>query len=665
MKNRNIIKLFTFLWSALLIVSCSNEDLDRKDGPTVPEGIPVTLTLNVGTPDVSVVETKALENDDKTFGIIKDLAVIVYDEKGKNPEITYTVLGTPATSVKDIHFNAKTGKRKIYVLANVGSIENAKAYTTEEDLLAKTVTATINPTGNEMMLGCVEANTASGDVIQASSDAYYGGKASTIDIQDQKNFSARVIPPYSKITFKITKDLPDMDKTYLNIHSVKICKLPKVYTLRSLSGESTDKLSTAQISDEYILANLKEVQDEGYSFYMYENKQGIYPQDKGAAYKSPGIGVPEFSTGIDYETWFKKWDDLACTYIEVEGKYSLVTGTNTVKVGDIHYRFFLGENATDNFNIQRNIHYIVSLNFTQKAGYEELEHEWRVHAKLDEATFIPEGDLVIDGYPQGIGFVPFYVANATAGTVQVTTSSTSNSEMMMYFYQQDNWGTSSAADFKNFGVAPNSISEYAVAPNDGGILGSRAYDDGEYKVKESVNYDQNLSMRGMVGSGEIYNMRKYTITYTPTSTPNTETSDLIVKELPLLLIAGTGDPAKKNTVYARRVDGAYLHKNIVEGGYSDGGRNQYFTRTDSKDKARRICTADPNLSYPNSSISIGLLYSFLPTVKELKSIIEYEMYSPLKKGSYWTMDGLYNVATKELVKTNTGEGYIRCVARVQ
>ena len=50
--------------------------------------LPVTLKLNIGTPEVPVVETKSLDNG-ATFGAINDLAVLVYDEKGENPIVTF------------------------------------------------------------------------------------------------------------------------------------------------------------------------------------------------------------------------------------------------------------------------------------------------------------------------------------------------------------------------------------------------------------------------------------------------------------------------------------------------------------------------------------------------------------------------------------------------
>lgn len=418
----------------LTVASCTNEDFDKgNNGPGVPEGLPVTLKLNIGASDVTVVETKALENEDNTFGAINDLAVLVYDEKGDNPIVTFhEVEGDDQTSVSDVPFNAKTGKHKIYVLTNVGSEEAAKAYTTEQVLLSKQIESQ-KPEGTEMMLGFVAKD------METSIGLYEKGVNDVIEIAgDGESYAARVVPPYSKITFRITKNLPDMDKVYLNIHSVKVRKLPSVYTLMPFSGEGDSKLKPEQTAAAEIVFDTDEVQSNGGSFfYMYENKQGVYPNDRGPAYKSPGIEVPENADAVDYDTWFKKWDDLACTYIEVEGKYSIVksqtSSSTTVDAGDIHYRFFLGEDITSNFNICRNKSYIVTLDFSQEAGYGELKHEWRVHAKLDEATFLPEGELVIDGYPQGFGYVPFYVANATGSGISMTTTNFTSSDMIIYY----------------------------------------------------------------------------------------------------------------------------------------------------------------------------------------------------------------------------------------
>lgn len=658
MLHKNIIKLAALLWCVLTVASCTNEDFDKgNNGPDVPEGLPVTLKLNIGTPEVPVVETKALDNGD-TFGQINDLAVLVYDKDGKNGTVAYWKRWDDDTDQRTVEFSTKTGQHKMYVLTNTGSQSVAAGYATEADLLAAQFQASLGPTGKEMMLGFV----AEGTDTSKSSEMYEKGINTGVNVTtDGASYCARVVPPYSKVTFRITKNLPDMDKVYLNIHSVKVRKLPSVYTLMPFSGEGDSKLKPEQTAAAEIEFDIDEVQsNEGSFFYMYENKQGVYPNKKGAAYKSPGIDVPENADAVDYDTWFEKWDDLACTYIEVKGKYSIVksqTSSSTiVDAGDINYRFFLGEDITSDFNICRNKSYIVTLDFSQEAGYGELIHEWRVHAKLDEATFLPEGELVIDGYPQSLGYVPFYVSNGTSGSITLTTTGVSSADMNMYFNQNGYWSGSSAADFGNFKITANSLTEFAIAPNDVGILGEgRNYNQGSFS---SVD---NLNRRDEVARGDIYNTREYTMTFVTSG--ETKTSVLVVKELPLLLLTNTYSPSNKSTVYARRVDGAYLHPKVVEGGYSDGSRNEYFSRTTDKIRAQRICMGTGDYQNPYAATGIGnYLKSFLPTKAEIDKIIELEKANPLKEAKYWTMDGLYDVTTKQLVSGN-GEGYIRCVAK--
>ncbi len=658
MLHKNIIKLAALLWCVLTVASCTNEDFDKgNNGLDVPEGLPVTLKLNIGTPEVPVVETKSLDNGD-TFGQINDLAVLVYDKDGKNGTVAYWKRWDDDTDQRTVEFSTKTGQHKMYVLTNTGSQSVAAEYATETDLLTAQFQASLGPTGKEVMLGFV----AEGTDASKSSEMYEEGINTGVNVTtDGASYCARVVPPYSKVTFRITKNLPDMDKVYLNIHSVKVRKLPSVYTLMPFSGEGDSKLKPEQTAAAEIEFDIEEVQsNEGSFFYMYENKQGVYPNEKGAAYKSPGIDVPENADAVDYDTWFKKWDDLACTYIEVKGKYSIVksqtSSSTTVDAGDINYRFFLGENITSDFNICRNKSYIVTLDFSQEAGYGELKHEWRVHAKLDEATFLPEGELVIDGYPQSLGYVPFYVSNGTSGSITLTTTGVSSADMNMYFNQNGYWSGSSAADFGNFKITANSLTEFAIAPNDVGILGEgRNYNQGSFSSAD------NLNRRDEVAKGDIYNTREYKMTFI--TNEETKTSVLMVKELPLLLLTNTYSPSDKSTVYARRVDGAYLHPKEVEGGYSDGSRNEYFSRTTDKIRAQRICMGTSDYKNPYAATSIGnYLKSFLPTKVEIDKIIELEKANPLKEAKYWTMDGLYDVTTKQIVSGND-EGYIRCVAR--
>ena len=159
MLHKNIIKLAALLWCVLTVASCTNEDFDKgNNGPDVPEGLPVTLKLNIGAPDVTVVETKALDNGE-TFGQIDDLAVLVYNEAGGNGTVAYWGKWNDEADQRTVEFSTKTGRHKIYVLTNTGSQSVAAEYATEADLLTAQFQASQGPTGKEMMLGFVAEGT--------------------------------------------------------------------------------------------------------------------------------------------------------------------------------------------------------------------------------------------------------------------------------------------------------------------------------------------------------------------------------------------------------------------------------------------------------------------------------------------------------------------------
>ena len=668
MLHKNIIKLSALLWCVLTVASCTNEDFDKgNNGPDVPEGLPVTLKLNIGTPEVPVVETKSLDNG-ATFGAINDLAVLVYDEKGENPIVTFhEVEGENQTSVNNMTFDAKTGKHKIYVLANVGSEDAAKEYTTEQALLSKQIESQ-EPMGTEMMLGFVAKD------METSINLYNSGNNEVIDITGDASFAAKVVPPYSKITFKITKDLPRDKHVYLAITEVNVRHLPVKYSLlpyekwtmdNGVSGESIISLyenKSAKPEDEVDgLAT-------GRDFYMYENLQGennINNDDP--SLKTPvGLEVPTIGDGkIDYTEWFKKWSSVPCTYIEVKGNYTIFTsepGVNHVGDGEINYRFFLGENSTSDFNIKRNTHYNVTLAFTGLAGKNELQYEWRVQADLENSTFYPKGTLVIDGAPSTIGIVPFYVVNNSGSAVNMTTDGYTGSDMKVFYETTESgyWTNASTATVE---VKNNNYSKLGVASNYIGIIGSQGHtsiygENNEYKNQntntEVKEESDNYTLRDQVANGTIYRKRDFKL----------NTGETIeVHEYPLLylgdLSSGIG-AAGYSAYYARRVDG---------GSYSVGESwlNQWETKSgkvQSVQDAKLLCNdqyGTMNIDYIQSVSGTAYIISLLPTQEDIKKIIYHEKKFQLKDEAYWTRDaGLVSGKTGERTTSRDG-GYVRCV----
>ena len=648
MLHKNIIKLAALLWCVLTVASCTNEDFDKgNNGPDVPEGLPVTLKLNIGTPEVPVVETKSLENENNTFGAINDLAVLVYDEKGENPIVTFhDVEGENQTSVNNVPFKAKTGKHKIYVLTNVGSEDAAKAYTTEQALLSSQIESQ-KPQGIEMMLGFVAKD------MKTSIDLYNSGSSNpAIDITGDASFEAKVVPPYSKITFKITKDLPSDKHVYLAITEVNVRHLPVKYSLLpykkwtmgdGVSGESIISLyenKSAKPEDE--VGELV----TGKDFYMYENLQGENNTSNGdPSLKTPvGLEVPTKGDGkIDYTEWFEKWSSVPCTYIEVKGNYTIFTsepGVNHVGDGEINYRFFLGENSTSEFNIKRNTHYNVTLAFTGLAGKNELQYEWRVQADLENSTFYPKGELMIDGSKEDF---PFWIVNNSNDKLSVTTTDKSSSDMQLGYI--DDWDLMQhPTDFGSDVPLPvkGGYQKYFVTSVNLGIMGGDSYKGDSDKKGDANSYSldgtgeqyflkltDNLEQRNLNVQGRVFRMRTFTMTADLTS-------ELVVKEYPLLCLS---EDVEISSVYSKAI---------------------YAQRID---RPTGMMSFEGAKSYHNQA-GEGAFYSYLPTPEDLALLAQIEtgIFQPEYGTPYWTTEGAYCWNGTSVEKaTDISHAYVRCV----
>ena len=100
-----------------------------------------------------------------------------------------------------------------------------------------------------------------------------------------------------------------------------------------------------------------------------------------------------------------------CSYVEVEAYYLRMNeaGSASVYSGTVRFRFFLGENITDDFNVKRNTHYKLTLTLSGYAvtegGQIDADGElvadndqatWRVDSELGQASF-ETGDVILNG----------------------------------------------------------------------------------------------------------------------------------------------------------------------------------------------------------------------------------------------------------------------------
>lgn len=643
----NIQLLLAFV-IVLGLFSCTDEDAVDNGKKEIKEGLPTTVSLKLTSATPMVVETKAEDSNGK-FGMINDLAILVYKAEELD-KVTY-ISGVNAKEWNG-SFNATTGSRRVYVLANSGLGEAGikSNYSKESDLLKSRLidAGMTTPVGNGQMLGFVHTADDFGKELSSTENS------TTIEIPESNGSTpvvslySRLYPPYSKITFTVKNEVKtDMsEKVQLNITDVYVRNLPTKYSLLPEKNIlKTSGLSGTDVFSEKVQQMSKE--EDVYEFYMYENLQGtINDGNKDPKLKSPfqeEYPSKNSNPSDNYENWNTKWaTKTPCTYIEVEGTYAIWKSDTQYGAGKIHYRFFLGANTVDNFDIKRNTHYKVELAFTGVAGYDELSYEWRVNAQLNDVTIVPEGILEIDGSPDF--YFPFYVINNTGSKTTIDTDYDESNMMIRY---KDGWGIWQQASDLGENVPTNGVLNCDIHSIDFGILGAPGHNDkqqaeniytnedtGEFYTSHGGDdeaYPDNITFRDEVGAGKIYRKRKFTVN-----------SDkiLTVKEYPLLcLYESTEIGSKKtNTVYAQRID------------RSDENGKKLF----SESEAKSTCDGYSGKAYMNKS---------LPTTSDLLKMIEYEKYFVPKANSlYWTTDGLYSwTDSKELVRSSENQGYIRCV----
>lgn len=106
------------------------------------------------------------------------------------------------------------------------------------------------------------------------------------------------------------------------------------------------------------------------SLFLYENMKGTSEKDKDNKLQRPGPdGLVIGSTDVE--------DNIkGGSYIEVEGYYEY-SSAGEVSHGPIIYRFMLGDNTTDNFDVERNHHLQLTLKFRGDGNDVDWHIEYR------------------------------------------------------------------------------------------------------------------------------------------------------------------------------------------------------------------------------------------------------------------------------------------------
>ena len=177
---------------------------------------------------------------------------------------------------------------------------------------------------------------------------------------------------------------------------IRLCNVPTSCTLQKLCptpgtntiSQISDCVRTAQERDitEGVLEKTigshaevnKELPENFHPLFMYENMQGTNAQLTGNHTTKYPEGITTVAEAKDQNKNFK------CSYVEIDADYRYREKSAVTISGTITYRFFLGNNATDNFDVEGNHYYKLTLNLKGFGGAKE-------DGKVDE-----NGNLVVN-----------------------------------------------------------------------------------------------------------------------------------------------------------------------------------------------------------------------------------------------------------------------------
>jgi uncharacterized protein YjdB len=313
------MRLYRYIIFSLLIpgfTGCNKDaaiNINVSDSDIKTE-IVTRINLKMKNEDVISKSTTVADN------VISNVNILVFDVNGNLLKNYY--FENPSSMT----ISCSSGTKTIVAVANVGDI-GFSSYTTINNLRNAVTSNMTNSLDQCTMAGekCFNL-TSSGPI--------------TIEM----------IRLLSKITVVFNKEQLN-EGTTVTIRDIRLRNVPSFCCLFSENKPETP----SQISEygDFIDENLEPF-DHPYAtpLYMFENMQGDIGYTTNESQKSPGESYS------------------VCSYIEIRANY-----TNEAREGIIKYRFYLGNNITNNFDIIRNKWYQLNVIFREDAINEV---SWRI-----------------------------------------------------------------------------------------------------------------------------------------------------------------------------------------------------------------------------------------------------------------------------------------------
>lgn len=379
MKTIKYISILVLSACMAALSSCAEEDIVKKGTPGDGHTLLIELTADANREISPLSKASADDPQEK----VTDLNILIYQNgsiiEKESQYITsgeiLTKLSQPSTTGNNASApftltDIEPGAKVVYVVANAGkSLINDAGAATADNLKNYKFGMNGNKPQFVMFAEGQSFDVSSNASITSSLKRIYSMVTVKMEF-DNLSSSIQIIPQSLQLKhIPVTGQLKENNK----ISSEQECLI---------DGEKIEKGNSGNF--------LLEEHSSATPLFLYENRQpeGKYLNDERT--KTPA-GFPEATAMSDIIK-----TDRKCSYIEIVAKYIKSGNADGAGSGTITYRFFLGENATNNFDVQRNYHYKVTLSLTGDGGKDEAT--WRVEADLKKEMSIQD---VYIGYRQG------------------------------------------------------------------------------------------------------------------------------------------------------------------------------------------------------------------------------------------------------------------------
>lgn len=382
--NFSIIRAFLAM-VVVILAGCTD---DFIDGPIdIPDAEVELKGEVIFKPLVPMaVQTRAEAPDGGKYKGIKSLYVFFFDSEGKpvteySGNVDFTPVPSEGSTHEHITFKKKVraGRYYVYAIANISDTQKSDltSVTSIEDLRNFKLVWNDNIENDLEMFGVFQQDYDKGTGSAPGNENFEEDVLLTIT-PDRNSLHSWVRRAVSKVTVDFDgTNLKEGVTVYIKNAVLKDVASGVLLGASSAVGENdftcitsdysitygegedhnawptvtkASKFSPSEIWGTSDVTSFHD--DNAKALPCYENMQGTH-EDKSKLQDSDGDGV------IDSET--KDGVDNG-TYLEVEGYY-VANRPEYKSEGEITYRFMLGNNATSNFDLVRNHHYKIKMNF--------------------------------------------------------------------------------------------------------------------------------------------------------------------------------------------------------------------------------------------------------------------------------------------------------------